>query len=178
MLFKGHHVSNTIFGNTWSDDGRPAQKSDNMLSNPPFGVECKKVEKTVRDEHSRHGVTGCFGRGVPRVSDRSLLFLMHLLAKMRPAMNGGSRFGIVLNGSPLITGGAGSGKSDIRLDVLENDLVKAIIALPTDMFYNTCVWVLSNRKPGHRQRQGPVDRGLVFLPESAQNSGAQSQEDG
>ena len=108
-----------------------------MLSNPPFGVEWKKVEKEVRKEHEQQGFNGRFGPGLPRVSDGSLLFLLHLISKMRPAVDGGSRFGIVLNGSPLFTGGAGSGESEIRRYVLENDLVEAIIGLPTDMFYNT-----------------------------------------
>jgi type I restriction enzyme M protein len=126
-----------------------------MLSNPPFGVEWKKVEKTVRQEHEQKGFDGRFGPGLPRVSDGSMLFLMHLLSKMRPAQEGGSRFGIVLNGSPLFTGGAGSGESEIRRYVLENDLVEAIVGLPTDMFYNTgiatYVWILSNRKPVARK---------------------------
>ena len=126
-----------------------------MLSNPPFGVEWKKVEKEIRKEHESQGYNGRFGPGLPRVSDGSLLFLLHLISKMRPAVEGGSRFGIVLNGSPLFTGGAGSGESEIRRYVLENDLVEAIIGLPTDMFYNTgistYVWILSNRKPAHRK---------------------------
>jgi len=155
MLIKGQDVSNIVFGNTLSDDGHPAAKFDYMLSNPPFGVEWKKVEKVVREEHTRQGHAGRFGPGLPRVSDGSLLFLMHLLSKMRPARDGGSRFAIVLNGSPLFTGGAGSGESEIRRHVLESDLVEAIVALPTDMFYNTgiatYVWVLTNRKPAHRK---------------------------
>jgi type I restriction enzyme M protein len=155
MLIKGQDVSNIVFGNTLSEDGHPEKKFDYMLSNPPFGVEWKKVEKEIRAEHLQQGFKGRFGPGLPRVSDGSLLFLMHLIAKMRPAVDGGSRFGIVLNGSPLFTGGAGSGESEIRRYVLENDLVEAIIALPTDMFYNTgistYVWVLSNRKPAHRK---------------------------
>lgn len=155
MLIKGQDVANIVFGNTLSDDGHPHEKFDYMLSNPPFGVEWKKVEKAVRTEHESQGFNGRFGPGLPRVSDGSLLFLMHLLSKMRPAVDGGSRFGIVLNGSPLFTGGAGSGESEIRRYVLENDLVEAIVALPTDMFYNTgistYVWVLSNRKPAHRR---------------------------
>lgn len=155
MLIKGQDVTNIVFGNTLSDDGHPHEKFDYMLSNPPFGVEWKKVEKAVRSEYESQGFNGRFGPGLPRVSDGSLLFLMHLLSKMRPAVDGGSRFGIVLNGSPLFTGGAGSGESEIRRYVLENDLVEAIVALPTDMFYNTgistYVWVLSNRKPTHRK---------------------------
>jgi type I restriction enzyme M protein len=126
-----------------------------MLSNPPFGVEWKKVEKEVRREHEQQGYDGRFGPGLPRVSDGSMLFLLHLLAKMRPAKDGGSRFAIVLNGSPLFTGGAGSGESEIRRYVLENDLLEAIVWLPTDMFYNTgiatYIWVVSNRKPAERK---------------------------
>jgi type I restriction enzyme M protein len=155
MLIKGQDVANIIAGNVLSDDGHPHRKFDYMLSNPPFGVEWKKVEKEVRREHETQGHNGRFGPGLPRVSDGSLLFLMHLLSKMRPAKDGGSRFGIVLNGSPLFTGGAGSGESEIRRYVLENDLVEAIIGLPTDMFYNTgistYVWIISNRKPDHRK---------------------------
>ncbi|NVZ11443.1 SAM-dependent DNA methyltransferase [Allochromatium humboldtianum] len=160
MLIKGQDVANIVFGNTFSEDGHPQRTFDYMLSNPPFGVEWKKVEKAIRQEHETQGFSGRFGPGLPRVSDGSLLFLLHLISKMRPAIDGGSRLGIVLNGSPLFTGGAGSGESEIRRYVLENDLVEAIIGLPTDMFYNTgistYVWILSNRKPEHR-------RGLVQL---------------
>jgi type I restriction enzyme M protein len=155
MLIKGQNIENIIAGNTLSDDGHSSRKFDYMLSNPPFGVEWKKVEKAVRAEHDQKGFDGRFGPGLPRVSDGSMLFLMHLLSKMRPAVDGGSRFGIVLNGSPLFTGGAGSGESEIRRYVLENDLVEAIVGLPTDMFYNTgistYVWILSNRKPADRK---------------------------
>ena len=155
MLIKGQDVANIVFGNTLSDDGHPTKTFDYMLSNPPFGVEWKKVEKAVRDEHERQGFAGRFGPGLPRVSDGSMLFLLHLIAKMRPAAEGGCRFGIVLNGSPLFTGGAGSGESEIRRHVLENDLLEAIVGLPTDMFYNTgiatYVWILSNRKPAARK---------------------------
>lgn len=160
MLIKGQDVANITFGNTFSDDGHLHRKFDYMLSNPPFGVEWKKVEKEIRREHETQGYSGRFGPGLPRVSDGSLLFLLHLISKMRPAVDGGSRFGIVLNGSPLFTGAAGSGESEIRRYVLENDLLEAIIGLPTDMFYNTgiatYVWILSNRKPEHR-------KGLVQL---------------
>ena len=115
MLIKGQDVANIVAGNTLADDGHPTRKFDYMLSNPPFGVEWKKVEKEVRREHEAQGFNGRFGPGLPRVSDGSLLFLMHLLSKMRPAKDGGSRFGIVLNGSPLFTGGAGSGEPSRRL---------------------------------------------------------------
>ena len=160
MLIRGQDISNIVLGNTLSDDGLLGKLFDYMLSNPPFGVEWKKIEKAIRDEYEKQGHGGRFGPGLPRVSDGSLLFLLHLLSKMRPAAQGGSRIGIVLNGSPLFTGGAGSGESEIRRHVLENDLVEAIVALPTDMFYNTgistYVWVLSNRKVDDR-------KGLVQL---------------
>ncbi|MBP6830766.1 MAG: SAM-dependent DNA methyltransferase [Deltaproteobacteria bacterium] len=155
MLIKGQDIANIIFGNTLSNDGLHGRHFDYMLSNPPFGVEWKKIEKEIRREAEQQGYNGRFGPGLPRVSDGSLLFLLHLVSKMRPAVEGGSRFGIVLNGSPLFTGGAGSGESEIRRYVLENDLVEAIIGLPTDMFYNTgistYVWIVSNKKPEHRR---------------------------
>jgi type I restriction enzyme M protein len=155
MLIKGQDIANIIFGNTLSADGLPGRRFDYMLSNPPFGVEWKKIQKEIEKEHREQGYNGRFGPGLPRVSDGALLFLLHLLSKMRPAAEGGSRFGIVLNGSPLFTGGAGSGESEIRRHVLENDLVEAIIGLPTDMFYNTgistYIWIVSNRKPAARK---------------------------
>ena len=175
MLIKGQDIANIIFGNTLSADGLRGKHFDYALSNPPFGVEWKKIESFIRKEAEGHGFDGRFGpglprvsdgsctpiarstatAGLPRVSDGSLLFLLHLISKMRPAKDGGSRFGIVLNGSPLFTGGAGSGESEIRRFVLENDLVEAIIGLPTDMFYNTgistYVWIVSNRKLAARK---------------------------
>ena len=155
MLIKGQDIGNIILGKTLSADGLQGKNFDYSLSNPPFGVEWKKIEKEIRKEAEQQGFNGRFGPGLPRVSDGSLLFLLHLIAKMRPTVDGGSRFGIVLNGSPLFTGGAGGGESEIRRYVLENDLVEAIIALPTDMFYNTgistYVWIVSNRKPKARK---------------------------
>ena len=159
MLIKGQNVDNIVVGNTLSDDGHANTRFDYMLSNPPFGVEWKKVESVVRKEHEQKGFDGRFGPGLPRVSDGSMLFLLHLISKMCPVVDGGksggSRIGIVLNGSPLFTGGAGSGESEIRRYVLENDLVEAIIGLPTDMFYNTgiatYIWILSNKKPAARK---------------------------
>jgi len=155
MLIKGQDISNIIHGNTLSDDGLPGKQFDYMLSNPPFGVEWKKIKKEIVKEHEQDGFNGRFGPGLPRVSDGSLLFLMHLISKMRPTKDGGSRFGIVLNGSPLFTGNAGSGESEIRRYVLENDLLEAIIGLPVDMFYNTgistYIWIVTNRKPANRK---------------------------
>jgi len=155
MLIKGQKVDNIKLGNTLSNDQLRTDKFDYMLSNPPFGVDWKKIQKFINDEQNDKGFEGRFGAGLPRVSDGSLLFLMHLVSKMRPQHEGGSRIGIILNGSPLFTGGAGSGESEIRRYILENDLLEAIVALPTDMFYNTgistYVWILSSHKPANRK---------------------------
>ncbi|MBN2702966.1 MAG: SAM-dependent DNA methyltransferase [Pontiellaceae bacterium] len=155
MLVKAQDVRNIKQGNTLSDDKLYSDTFDYMLSNPPFGVDWKKIEKVVKDEQKIKGYAGRFGPGTPRVSDGSLLFLLHLISKMRDPKEGGSRIGIILNGSPLFTGGAGSGESEIRRYILERDLLDAIIALPTDMFYNTgiatYIWVLSNHKPAERK---------------------------
>jgi len=160
MIIKGQDIDNIYFGDTLTDDGFAAKHFDYLLSNPPFGVEWKTQQKQVTDEHEQRGHAGRFGPGLPRVSDGSLLFLLHLISKMQPVKNGqgGSRLAMVLNGSPLFTGGAGSGESNIRQWIIENDLLDAIIALPTDMFFNTgistYIWVLDNNKPA--QRRGKV----------------------
>jgi type I restriction enzyme M protein len=158
MLIKGQEVGNIKLGNTLSNDHLNADKFDYMLSNPPFGVDWKKIEGDIQDEHKLKGFDGRFGAGLPRVSDGSLLFLLHLLSKLRDAQAGGGRIGIILNGSPLFTGGAGSGESEIRRYILEADLLEAIVALPNDMFYNTgiatYIWILSNKKI--RERKGKV----------------------
>ena len=161
MVIKGQSVDNIYLGDTLADDGFSGHHFDFLLSNPPFGVEWKTQQKKVTDEHEQQGHAGRFGPGLPRVSDGSLLFLLHLIKKMRPVRrpeDKGSRLAIVLNGSPLFTGGAGSGESNIRQWILENDLLDAIIALPTDMFYNTgistYIWILDNKKI--EQRKGKV----------------------
>lgn len=155
MLIKGQDPKNIVRGNTLSADGFAGEKFDYGAANPPFGVDWKKVQDAVKTEHEKKGFAGRFGPGLPRVSDGSLLFLMHLISKMRPAADGGGRVGIVLNGSPLFTGDAGSGESEIRRWILENDLLEAIIALPTDLFYNTgiatYIWLLSNHKKADRK---------------------------
>lgn len=157
MMIKGQNPANVILGNSLSNDGFPAHKFDYMLTNPPFGVEWKKVEKQVTDEHDILGYAGRFGAGLPRISDGSLLFLLHLLSKMTDK-NGGSRIGIVFNGSPLFSGGAGSGESDIRKWIIENDMLEAIVALPDQLFYNTGIftylWFLTNRKD--KKRKGKI----------------------
>ncbi len=155
MLIKGQDVSHIKLGNTLSNDQLPADQFDYMLSNPPFGVDWKKIEGEIKNEHTLKGFDGRFGAGLPRVSDGSLLFLMHLISKLREAGKNGGRIGIILNGSPLFTGSAGSGESEIRRYILEADLLEGIIALPTDMFYNTgiatYVWILSNKKTSERK---------------------------
>jgi len=184
MLIKGQDVSNIAFGNTLSDDHHAAKDFDYMLSNPPFGVEWKKVEKDVRKEHEQRGYEGRFGAGLPRVSDGSLLFLMHLLSKMRPydkkTDKGGSRIGIVLNGSPLFTGGAGSGESEIRRWIIENDWLEAIVALPTDMFYNTgistYVWILTNKKTAERKGKVQLIDAAEFYQKMRKSLGSKRKE--
>jgi len=180
MLIKGQDIANIIFGNTLSADGLHGKHFDYSLSNPPFGVEWKKIEKEIRKEAAEQGFNGRFGPGLPRVSDGSLLFLLHLISKMRPAVDGGSRFGIVLNGSPLFTGGAGSGESEIRRYVLKNDLVEAIIGLPTDMFYNTgistYVWIVSNRKPAARKGRVQLIDASAFWQKMRKSLGSKRKE--
>lgn len=180
MLLKGQEIANIKFGNTLSDDGHAGKDFDYMLSNPPFGVEWKKIETAVRGEHEKKGYGGRFGPGLPRVSDGSLLFLLHLISKMRPANQGGSRIGIVLNGSPLFTGGAGSGESNIRMWIIENDLLEAIVALPTDMFYNTgistYVWILSNHKPAERKGKIQLINGADLFVKMRKSLGSKRNE--
>lgn len=154
MLVTGHDPDQIAYGNTLTQDAHPARKFHYMISNPPYGVDWKKYKEPIEAEAKDMGHDGRFGAGTPRVSDGQLLFLQHMISKMRQD-EAGSRIGIVMNGSPLFTGGAGSGESEIRRWMLENDWVEAIIALPTDLFYNTgiqtYVWLLSNRKSVERR---------------------------
>jgi type I restriction enzyme M protein len=158
MLIKGQDPDNIVYGNSFSNDGFPSRNFDYMLSNPPFGVSWDKVEKKVKQEHEEQGYAGRFGAGTPRKSDGALLFLQHMISKMKDPDDGGSRIGIVFNGSPLFTGGPNSGESAIRRWIIENDWLEAIIGLPERLFYNTdihtYIWVVSNRKP--EQREGKV----------------------
>jgi type I restriction enzyme M protein len=136
MLIKGQETEHIAFGNSFSRDGHKDAKFDYMLSNPPFGVEWKKVEDEIIREHETLGFKGRFGAGLPRISDGSFLFLQHMISKMKPE-NGGCRLAIVFNGSPMFSGGAGSGESDIRRWIIENDMLEAIVAMPDQIFYNT-----------------------------------------
>ena len=158
MLIKGEEADNIKPDCTFEKDGFPKEKFDYMLANPPFGVEWKQQAKTVQNEHSKLGYDGRFGAGLPRINDGSLLFLQHMISKMRPVQDGGSRIGIVFNGSPLFTGDAGSGESEIRRWIIENDWLEAIVALPDQLFYNTGIstylWILTNRK--EKRRKGKI----------------------
>nr|WP_306296347.1 class I SAM-dependent DNA methyltransferase [Acidomonas methanolica] len=157
MLVTGHDPENIAFGNTLTQDTHKDRCFHYMLSNPPYGVDWKKYQEPIREEAATLGKDGRFGAGLPRISDGQLLFLQHMISKMRTD-EVGSRIGIVMNGSPLFTGGAGSGESEIRRWMLENDWIEAIVALPIDLFYNTgiqtYVWLLTNRKD--RKRRGKV----------------------
>ncbi len=155
MLIKGQEPENIVYGNSFTNDGFPNRTFDYMLSNPPFGVSWKKVKEEVEREHENKGYAGRFGAGTPRVSDGSLLFLQHMISKMKPPKEGGSRIAIVLNGSPLFSGGPNSGESAIRRWIIENDWLESVIGLPKNLFYNTgihtFIWVIANNKPKHRQ---------------------------
>ena len=165
MLIKGHNADNIILGDSFTEDGHRGKTFRYMLTNPPFGVEWKKAEKFIREEHEREGYNGRFGAGLPRISDGSLLFLQHLISKMRQDEKG-SRIAIIFNGSPLFTGDAGSGESEIRRWIIENDMLEGIIALPDQLFYNTgistYIWIVTNRK-NKDPMKGPVRTGKIQL---------------
>ena len=155
MLIKGQTPDNIKFGNSFTDDGLSTDKFDYMLSNPPFGVNWKKAQDTIVKEHDKYGFSGRFGAGTPRINDGSLLFLQHMMSKMKAD---GTRIGIVFNGSPLFSGSAGSGESEIRKWIIENDWLETIVAMPDQLFYNTgistYVWVITNKKD--KSRKGKV----------------------
>jgi type I restriction enzyme M protein len=180
MVIKGQDIENMVWGDTLTNDGHFGKTFDYCLANPPFGVEWKKQQDFVEREHKERGFDGRFGPGTPRVSDGSLLFLLHLVKKMRPTQDGGGRIGIVLNGSPLFTGNAGSGESEIRRYLLEQDLVEAIIALPTDMFYNTgiatYIWILDNDKTQERKGKVQLVDSTQMFEKMRKNLGSKRKE--
>ncbi len=155
MMLKGQDASHIVSGNSFSEDGHAGSTFDYCLANPPFGVEWKKVEAEIKAEHEKLGFRGRFGAGLPRINDGSFLFLQHMIAKMKPVEQGGSRIAIVFNGSPLFTGAAGSGESEIRRWIIENDWLEAVVALPDQLFYNTGIstyfWIVTNRKSDERR---------------------------
>lgn len=167
MMLKGQDATNIAYGNSFSEDGHPDLQVDYAIANPPFGVEWKKVSDTVRDEAETKGFAGRFGAGLPRINDGSFLFLQHMIAKMKPVDLGGSRVAIVFNGSPLFTGAAGSGESEIRRWIIENDWLESVVALPDQLFYNTGIstyfWIVTNRKsPERRGKVQLVDARNMF----------------
>lgn len=183
LIIHGQQAENMVLGDTLTNDGHWDKTFDYGLANPPFGVEWKKQQDAVIKEHELRGFDGRFGPGLPRVSDGSLLFLLHLVGKMRRKAGGeegGGRIGIVLNGSPLFTGNAGSGESEIRRWLLENDLVEAIVALPKDMFYNTgiatYIWLLDNDKPSERKGKVQLINGVNYFTKLRKNIGSKRNE--
>ena len=168
MMLKGQDASHITYGNSFSEDHFEGQRFDYLLANPPFGVEWKKVEAEVRKEAETKGFNGRFGAGLPRINDGSFLFLQHMISKMKRPEEGGSRVAIVFNGSPLFTGAAGSGESEIRRWIIENDWLEAVVALPDQLFYNTGIstyfWVVTNRKaPERRGKVQLVDAREYFV---------------
>ncbi len=155
MMIKGQNIDHIAYGDSFTDDRFPRHSFDYMLANPPFGVEWKPQENAVRREHEEQGFGGRFGAGLPRINDGSLLFLQHMISKMKDSADGGTRLAIVFNGSPLFTDGAGSGESEIRRWIIESDWLEAIVALPDQLFYNTGIytylWIVTNRKESARK---------------------------
>jgi type I restriction enzyme M protein len=180
LIGKGQDARNIQLGDTLRDDKFAGQTFDYSMSNPPYGVDWKAAQADVTAEAARFGEAGRFGHGLPSVSDGQMLFLCNLASKMRPLKDGGGRAGIVLNGSPLFTGKAGSGESEIRRWLLENDLVDAIVALPTDMFYNTgiatYIWILDNDKPADRYRKVQLIDATGFWSKMRKGLGAKRRQ--
>ena len=190
MLLKGENAENIILGDTFRADGYQFQPDgtkwtfDYMLANPPFGVEWKQQERDIRQEAETLGFDGRFGAGLPRINDGSLLFLLHMLSKMQPVDDkgaGGSRIAIVFNGSPLFTGDAGSGESNIRRWIIENDWLETIVALPDQLFYNTgistYIWILTNRKEERRRGKVQLIDGRQFFVKMPKSLGNKRQQD-
>ena len=179
MMIKGQKAVNIKFGNSFTNDGFPDEIFDYMLANPPFGVEWKKVQKEVKKEHEKKGYGGRFGAGLPRISDGSFLFLQHMISKMKPT-DGGTRLAIVFNGSPLFTGGAGSGESEIRRWIIENDMLEAIVALPDQLFYNTGILtyfcVVTNRKEPKRKGKVQLVNAVSFFKKMSRSLGNKRNE--
>lgn len=182
LLIKGQDPGNVHFGDSFTDDHFRGQRFDYMLANPPFGVEWKPQEAAIKKEREEKGYAGRFGAGLPPINDGSLLFLQHMIAKMKDPAREGSRIGIVFNGSPLFSGSAGSGPSDIRKWIIENDWLEGIVAMPDQLFYNTgiatYVWVVTNRKaPGREGKVRLVD-GRTFYRKMRKSLGNKRNEIG
>ena len=182
MLIKDQNIEHIVYGSSFSKDGFAGQRFDYMLANPPFGVEWKPDEDFIVKEHETQGYTGRFGAGLPRINDGSLLFLQHMISKMKTVKDGGSRIAIVFNGSPLFTGDAGSGESEIRRWIIENDWLEAIIAMPDQLFYNTgiftYIWVVSNRKQPRRKGKIQLINAVGFFQKMRKSLGNKRNEIG
>lgn len=180
MMIKGQTIEHIAFGNSFTDDHFKHDRFDYMMANPPFGVEWKPEAAVIRREHDEEGFGGRFGAGLPRINDGSLLFLLHMISKMKNPEDGGTRLAIVFNGSPLFTGGAGSGESEIRRWVIENDQLEAIVALPDQLFYNTGIstylWIVTNRKAPSRKGKIQLVNGTSFFKKMRKSLGNKRHE--
>jgi type I restriction enzyme M protein len=180
MLLKAENPGNIARGNSFSHDGHRGRKFDYMLCNPPFGVEWKKVQAEIEKEAETLGFAGRFGAGLPRINEGSFLFLQHMVDKMKAPADGGSRLAIVFNGSPLFTGDAGSGESEIRRWILENDWLEAIVALPDQLFFNTgiytYVWLVTNRKDPERKNKVQLINGTDLYQKMRKSIGNKRHE--
>jgi type I restriction enzyme M protein len=167
MLIKGHNIDHIVFGSSFTKDGFSGERFDYLLANPPFGVEWKPEKDAIEKERETLGFDGRFGAGTPRINDGSFLFLQHMISKMKAVKDGGSRIAIVFNGSPLFTGDAGSGESEIRRWIIENDWLEAIVAMPDQLFYNTGIytyaWIVTNRKAKERRGKVQLINGVHFF---------------
>ena len=180
MMLKGQDASHITVGNSFSEDGHAGRSFDYCLANPPFGVEWKKVEDVIKAEADKLGFRGRFGAGLPRINDGSFLFLQHMISKMKPVEEGGSRIAIVFNGSPLFTGAAGSGESEIRRWIIENDWLEAVVALPDQLFYNTGIstyfWIVTNRKSVERRGKVQLVDGRELFTKMRKSLGEKRKE--
>jgi len=180
MMIKGQEIENIAFGNSFTDDRFPNHRFEYMLANPPFGVEWKPEAEVIKREHEEQGFGGRFGAGLPRINDGSLLFLLHMISKRKDPKEGGTRLAIVFNGSPLFTGSAGSGESDIRRWIIENDWLEAIVALPDQLFYNTGIstylWIVTNRKEPKRRGKIQLVDGTSFFKKMRRSLGNKRNE--
>ena len=180
MLIKGHNIDHIAFGDSFTEDRFPDKKFDYMLANPPFGVKWEAEAEFIKREHEEQGFGGRFGAGLPRINDGSLLFLQHMISKMKDPAEGGTRLAIVFNGSPLFTGGAGSGESEIRRWIIENDWLEGIVALPDQLFYNTGIytylWIVTNRKERHRRGKVQLVDARTFFKKMRKSLGQKRHE--
>jgi len=180
MMIKGQNIDHIAFGDSFTNDNFAGKQFDYMLANPPFGVEWKPEADFIKREHEEQGFGGRFGAGLPRINDGSLLFLLHMISKMKDPKDGGSRLAIVFNASPLFAGSAGSGESEIRRWIIENDWLEAIVALPAKLFYNTGIntylWIVTNRKGKKRQGKIQLLDGTTFFQQMRKSLGEKRHE--